>query len=409
MARRNRRTERSSRRDTGSKAKRDRKRNDRRSRRFQKDALMNRMHQSQQQAEGGTGVIKPDADVTIWRPKEGFHTIDIIPYEVGKYNVDGDEPGAVHYCFRYFFHRGVGPANKWVICPLKTWGNDCPICEERQRLIDNNADWDKVIKPLFPRERYLYNIVCYDRGEEKKGVQVWDVSNHYFQKHIIKLSKKPARHGREEKQVLFFDEEEGKSITFTIEPPQSKEDFAEYVAHAFEDREGYTITDDILDQAKCLDEIVEIYSYDELAKMFFGRSERKDRGGTCEIDDEESGEVQDMLDELDDIQDNEELIEFCEDNSLDVKLSSLPRRFNKNIDTVREVLEEMLTDAKDSSDGDDDDGGGGDYTADDIDAMSLRQLKRLIKDEDLDIDPKDFDDDDDLRDEIIDFLGLEDD
>jgi hypothetical protein len=419
-------------------------RSGKRGRRFQKDALMDRMKKSQEQAEGGRGVIREDVDVTIWRPKDGYHAIDIIPYAVGKYNVEGDKPGVGHYCFRYFYHRNVGPANRWAICPLKTWGKDCPICEERQRLIDDNADWDKIIKPLFSRERYLYNIVCYDRGEEKKGVQVWDVSNHYFQKHIIKLSKKPARGGRKEQKILFFDEEEGKTITFTIEPPQSKEDFAEYVAHAFEDRD-YTITDDILDQAHCLDEIVQIYTYDELSEMFFG----KQKGESSSAKSREN----DLLDDLDDIENNEELLDFCDDNDIDIKLKGGRRYFDDNVDKVRDFIESMgkrdkssdendlLDDLDDIENNDElqdfcddndidirlkggrrhfpsnidkvknfiesmEEGNDPEITTDDIDNMNKRQLKRLIKDENLDIDPRDFDDEDELRDEIVSELGL---
>lgn len=370
-------------------------------RRFQKDKLMNRMKKSQQEAEGGRGVIKQSADVTLWRPKDGPHIIDIVPYEVGKYNVDGDEPGEVHYTFRYFVHTRVGPANAWVICPLKTWGKDCPICEERQRLIDKGADWDKIIKPLFPRERYIYNIVCYDRGQERKGVQIWDVSNHYFQKHIITLSKKPARGGRSEKNILFFDEEEGKSISFTIEPPQSKEDYAEYVGHAFEERED-PITDEILDSAHCLDEIVVILSYDEIAKMSAGRS------GTTKVDgsdDHQPGvDYDDLLDELDDIDDYDDLVDFCEDNDIDVRLRKGKRHMDKNLDKVRDIVEDLKEDYNMGEGGDGDEP---DITADDIDDMSKRELRKLIKEEDLDVKPKDYDDLDDMKDAVIEELGLD--
>ena len=134
-------------------AKKSRKRG-KNKRRYQKEQLMKRMHQSQQQAEGGTGVIRPDAEVTIWRPKPGDHTIDIIPYKTGKFNVEGEKPGSIHYTYRYFMHRGVGPANKIVICPLKTYGKDCPICEERQRQQDKGLkkkQWELLVKPLYPK------------------------------------------------------------------------------------------------------------------------------------------------------------------------------------------------------------------------------------------------------------------
>jgi hypothetical protein len=301
-------------------------------RRYQKEALMERMKKSQQEQEGGLGVLRSDANVTIWRPKDGSHIIDIIPYIVGKNNVEGDKPGkGLHYTFRYFVHKSVGPNNDWYICPARTWGEDCPICEYRQKLIDKGEDWDSVIKPLFPRSRNLYNVVCYDRGEEKKGVQIWDVSNHYFEKHILTLSKKPARSGKAEKNILFFDEEDGKSITFTIEPAQGKDDFPEYVGHAFDERD-YKISDEILDAAHCLDELIVRPSYEDLEKAFFGKSgskrlkkEESDENNE-DSDEEDSINYEMLIDELDDISDMEMLEVFIEDNELDINIKKLKRK-----------------------------------------------------------------------------------
>ena len=368
-------------------------------RRYKKEKLLSRMKQQQQKAEGGRGIIKPDANVQLWKPGDGFHIIDIIPYEVGEFNVDGEEPGEIHYCFKYFYHRNVGPANEWVLCPLKTYGNPCPICEERQRLIDEDADWEKFVKPLYSKERYLYNIVCYDdRNEENKGVQVWDVSNHYFEKHIMTISKKPSRRGKEEEHIVFFDPDEGKSISFTIEPPAGKDDFAEYVGHAFEDREE-PIPDEILESVHCLDEIVTILSYDELEEKFQGHkknttSNSSRQSSTTKNDDT----VEDLLDELDSIEDNDALQDFIDDYDIDVTIKGGRRFFSRNKVKVIEAIEM-------------EEGGNQgeelDITIDDIEGMTKRELRKLIKDEGLDLNPRDYDDLDDLKDDIIDELGLD--
>ena len=391
-------------------------------RRYQKEALMERMKKSQQQQEGGLGVLRSDANVTIWRPKDGSHIIDIIPYIVGKNNVEGDKPGkGLHYTFRYFVHKSVGPNNDWHICPARTWGEDCPICEYRQKLIDKGEDWDSVIKPLFPRSRNIYNVVCYDRGEEKKGVQVWDISNHYFEKHILTLSKKPARSGKAEKNILFFDEEEGKSITFTIEPAQGKDDYPEYVGHAFDERD-YKISDEILDAAHCLDELIVRPNYQDLEKAFFGKSGSKNKAASKDegpgwADDEEENEEEEnvnwemLIDELDDLEDMDMVESFIEGNSIDIDFKKLKKKKLKvALREVRKYLEEMSEkeeEDEDKENDDEDEDKEEELTAEDIEEMSKKELRKLIKERELDIDVKDFDDLDDLKDEVISELELD--
>ena len=422
-------------------------------RRYQKEQLIRRVKDSQKQAEGGgLSILKPDVDVKIWRPNDGSHIIDIIPYITGKQNVEGDKPGKVHYTFHYYIHKNVGPNNDWYICPARTWGDPCPICEHRAKLLDQGADYDSKIAPLNTKERNLYNIICYDKNEEKKGIQIWDVSYHYFEKHVIALSKKPARGGRKEKTVVFFDEEEGKSIAFTIEPAKSKEDYPSFVGHSFDDRD-YEIDEDILDEAHCLDELVHKPSYDELEKAFWGTKGPQDDvdDSDDDDDDDESSSLEDLLEELDECEDQDDLDEFCEDNDIDVKMKK--KKFKKNKKAVKAWLEENFDDDDDDEDDDDDDYDDEDeddssdedeedeededdeederrskrkgkskkgkkgkkgkkkskYTVDDIEEMSKKKLKKLIKKEKLDVDPDDADDLDDLQDMVIDELGLDDD
>jgi hypothetical protein len=394
-------------------------------RRYQKEMLLERMQQSQQEAEGGRGVLSDEAKVTLWRPKDGSHIIDIIPYLTGKNNVDGDKAGTqVHYTFKYWVHKGVGPTNRWFICPAKTWGEDCPICEHRQAMIDKGSDWDKNIKPLFPRPRNLYNIVCYDRGEEKKGVQVWDVSDHYFQKHIITLSKKPARGGMKEQQILFFDEEEGKSITFTIEPAKGQDDYPEYVGHAFDDRD-YRISDEILDQAYCLDEIIHRPTYEEMEKAYFGKPESRARRGAFEEEEEkprkargrqreepeedpdedenyDAPDTDELLEQLEECEDNDEIEAFCDEHGIDFPLK---KNFKKNLIALKAVIEEMGEEPDEDEEPEEEE-----LTAEDVEQLELKALKKLIAErpELKKLNPKKFPDIDDLRDEIIDRLGLDD-
>ena len=431
-------------------------------RRYQKDQLMKRVQDSQKQAEGGgLSILKPDVDVTVWRPKDGPHIIDVIPYLTGKNNVDGEKPGKVHYTFQYFIHKNIGPNKEWIICPARTWGDECPICEARAKLVEQGADYDTKIAPLNAKSRNLYNVVSYDKGEEKKGVQVWDISYHYFEKTVVALSKKPSRGGRKEKTIVFFDEEEGKSITFTIEPAKSKEDYPSFVGHSFDSRD-YQIDDELLDAAHCLDEIVKRPTYKEVAKAFKG-TKKNDNDNN---DDDDDNDLEELLEELNDCETINELKEFVDDNDVEVEVKGKsPKVIKKTKKKIKEWLEEKLSgdddndnnDNNDNNDDDDDDddddldkmdseelidfaeendielskkekrlkekklrkliekkmdGSGkkeSKYTIDDIEEMNKKQLKKLIKKEGLDIDPDDADDMDDLQDMVMEELGIDDD
>jgi hypothetical protein len=80
----------SSRRDKGRSSSR------RNKRRFQKDQLMNRMKKSQQQAERRKGSHSGRCRVKFLASQRWYSHDRYYPLSSGKYNVDGDEPGAAH-------------------------------------------------------------------------------------------------------------------------------------------------------------------------------------------------------------------------------------------------------------------------------------------------------------------------
>lgn len=105
--------------------------------------------------EGGSSVR--------WKPEPGQHSIRVIPTE------DGDPFKEL------FFHYGVG--GKTVLCPKKNFSDECPICNFASQLWKEgtkNEDkaTQKMAKDLFAKQRFMSPILV--RGEEKKGVQVWE-------------------------------------------------------------------------------------------------------------------------------------------------------------------------------------------------------------------------------------------
>ncbi|MGD9156850.1 MAG: hypothetical protein PVG39_00450 [Desulfobacteraceae bacterium] len=377
----------------------------RKARLFKGNGLQKRIKTGQQKSKGRRSNIFPeDKSLPIWKPKDGTHIIDIIPYLAGKRD-PATEEGSPTYTFEYQVHTNVGPANKQYICPAM-FDKKCPICEYRQKLRDKDDD---RYKDYFPKTRNLYNVISYDdKKEAKKGVQIWDVSWYYFEKQLMAISRKPSRDGKEEKTVNFVHPEDGKSITFTIEPAKSKNDFPSFVGHSFDDRE-YEIDDDILDAAFVLDEIVVIATYDEIkdASCLEDGDVGEPKGGTEDGVANAVEEIQELIDELEDIDKMDELEEFVDDNDLDDADFDEKGRFKKEKKKVIAYLKERLEEAEENSGGDDNEP---DYDRDDIDDMSWVKLKKLIKEEGLDVDIDDYDKDsiDDLRDEICDELGIND-
>lgn len=360
-------------------------------RKFQNDKLEKRIKTGQERSQSlKKNIIDATQDVSMLVTKDGDHILDVVPYEAGRYDPLVDKGDPTH-TFEYWAHTNVGPNNAMMLCPTEMYGKPCPICEHREKLRNRGADDDKW-KALFPKRRNLYNVICYDRGEEKKGVQVWDISYHYFEKFILAISKKAARGGKKSKTINFAHPEKGKSINFTVEPAKGKNDYPTYLGHAFDDRD-YEIEEDTLEEAKVLDEIVHRPSYAEIKKVYLGGKDEDEGNG------DEDDEKAELLEELDDIDDFQDFKDFIDDNDLDVKIKK--KMDDEDIkDTITEAIEEKFVEEQDNGD---------DYTAEEIRDMKKKKLLALIDDEDLDVDPDDADDTEELQDLIIEEMELDED
>lgn len=226
-------------------------------------------------------------DVNFWKCEEGQHIIDIIPYVAGSNNPDTEE-GERDFKLAVFVHRDVGDVEgQMVVCPKETFNQPCPICEHRKELRrDGDADED-LIKELTPSRysRVIYNIICYDsRREEEKGVQVWHTSEYLFDQHLLKLAQGPVRRGSQapDSFVEFACPVEGKSISFTTE---GKKMNTKHMGMQFVDRD-YEIDDETLDDAQCLDELINFHTYDEIYALYWG----EEGEGPDDTDDEEEDE-----------------------------------------------------------------------------------------------------------------------
>jgi len=323
--------------------------------------------------KGGSGgnIFKSEVKFTKFSPaKDEDHSADIIPFQAGKdMPIDPESKkrmtkvGDWAYSFEYWQHAGIGPLeNERVICCEKTWMEPCPICENRRELISEKAFDDKKMSNLYAKRRNLYNVVCYDSDkEEEKGVQLFDVSHFYFEKHISKLAAKAVRRKRGSKLKVadpfknFADpSEDGVSIEWSIEgATKSKNDFDTWMGHQLVERE-YALDEKLLDSALQLDQIVEHLSYAELYKKYY--------------DEVYEGEGEDGAEE-----EEEEIEDGAEEEE-------------EEIEDGAEEEEEEIED-------------------DDLDGLDRKELKQILKDEEIDFKVFKSTEDDDIRAAIRDDRG----
>jgi hypothetical protein len=238
-----------------------------------KEALLKRTEEDLNRQGGAVKYLKTDIDFKLWKPgqtKGEPHIIDLIPYVVGK----GQPPLAMEgklkegddaFFLELEVHQNIGPGKIDLLCPAKNYGKPCPICEHIEDLINDGAEYDDY-SDIATKRRCLYNVLVVTNEKTKaKGVQIWEVSARFSQDKIKPLAK-DARTG---KVTIYHhpDADTGKSISFEI----AGDKYKTQQGHKFLDR-NYDISDEILDQALPLDELLFLQSYDYIANTAFGDS-----------------------------------------------------------------------------------------------------------------------------------------
>jgi hypothetical protein len=116
-----------------------------------------------QNPKSAKGDNKPK---TLWRPSVGKHSVRILPSVFDKTN-----PFKEVYVY-------YGINNKTMMSP-SNYGEKDPISEFTQKLrkSSNKEDW-QLAKKLEPRMRVMVPVIV--RGEEDKGVMLWEFSKQVY-------------------------------------------------------------------------------------------------------------------------------------------------------------------------------------------------------------------------------------
>ncbi len=203
--------------------------------------------------------------------KNGNYGLDIIPHRVKNKNHpavrDGAAIGDTVYGFDYWRHPNVGPEKLMVLCPAKTYGKKCPICDLADQMKAEYGPKSQEFNNLLPKHRVLYNVV--DPNDAKEEVLLFDESFALFEKEMVAASKnKASRKGKD--FIRFADLDEGMTVFFAVERTKLQTwEFNKYQTFDFERRDD-PHDDAIIKKTYSPDEFVKIFTYDELNAMLSG-------------------------------------------------------------------------------------------------------------------------------------------
>lgn len=265
----------------------------------QRDERRQRVSARKQAAEHKSGfdrtAVRIPEGVNSFVAKSKQYNLEFIVYQVPEDKVGNPnhEPGDLAYTRHYYVHRGIGPNDDMYICPAKTVGMPCPICEEVKGLIRRTPAGDKegqaLILSLKPKERQLWNVM--DLDAQDRGVQVWDISFHNFGKQLnARILNSPESKGYE----YFADPVDGLTVSvgFADKSIGVGKPFPEASSIDFE-RRG-PLSQDWLEAAQVLDDLLIVPGYTRNAEgefvMSYNRLKEIFLTGEASEEGEEGGE-----------------------------------------------------------------------------------------------------------------------
>lgn len=192
--------------------------------------------------------------------KNGQHLLDIIPYLCGPNDPSHSEGTMVSY-LDILVHGGIGPNSDMYIC-MDQYKKRCAVCEEIRHMKDNDAD-EEDIKRIGAKRRGIYFVISYDEGEEKKGIQIMDLSHYLFQNNLIAQAKQPDQIAHKTGAwINYAGIEDGKRIFFTHTGTKVK---TRIEGIKFYDRD-YTFPESVFEKVlkHPLDTLLRFPNYDEL-------------------------------------------------------------------------------------------------------------------------------------------------
>lgn len=201
-----------------------------------------------------------------------YYDVNILPFRVGRNNpavVAGElREGDWDYSVDYFVHKNVGPDKGTYICPKKTYGKACPMCEEAQRLSDENGS--DAAKGMWASKRSLLCVQPLDeRGRGDNVPMLLDCAYNNFTHDLTDASTACMRGDG----VVDFANPgaAGREVSFQIGEESMGGGRKYKIAKNFAfNKRREEIPDSVLDAVPCLDSLLVVSTKEDIEKAMFG-------------------------------------------------------------------------------------------------------------------------------------------
>jgi hypothetical protein len=304
------------------------------------EQLKKQTEQNYQRKDSGgySSILK--GDLPNWKCGAGKHKIDIVPFEVGKHHPTL-EKGSYAYMLEIWTHYGIGQNGDTFLCLNKVYGEDCPVCEYRKKLIDEGETDKETLNSLRPKQYTLYNVVVYDTpAEEAKGVQIFNVAHFFMEKNLLSVAS--AETGE---PIPYSDPDLGRVVSFERQGTGAGN--TSYIGHTLLERtkivggvkKKYVISDAVLAKAFKLDECITKPTYDEVHDALYGRKHKdaeEDAVSAVDEDVHTDDSIAETTASDDAIKDmsRKEMKQYIEDNSLAID----PNDYDEKSDLAEAII-----------------------------------------------------------------------
>jgi hypothetical protein len=231
------------------------------SRREQRRERMRQMKQQQAAKSSGSGHLlpPPGKSIDLLEIKDGNMLLDIVGYEVtSESHPTGIPAGEIWWELTYKLHFGVGADNRTVVCPT-TFGQKCPICQQRKKLMKDYDANKKAIDAMRPQTRMLMNVL--HDGE----IKLIDYSKANFGSVLLDELNLSA----DEEYDLFWEFEKGYTVKARFKKDSFEgRSFIKCDRIDFKKREDFD-EEQMLEEVFPLDDLLAVPTYEQLEKWFF--------------------------------------------------------------------------------------------------------------------------------------------
>ncbi len=175
--------------------------------------------------------------------------------------------GQWDYLLDVWVHKNIGPNKETILCPRSTYGKACPICDERQKLLD--AGREEEAKALRAKRRCVYNVQIIDRNGPAEKPMIFEVSHINFNKELIEEASASVEPG--EGPVPFADPgPAGRVVAFRVsEESLGKTKFPSAKSFKFLERDE-EIEDSVLEACAPLDQLLIVPTSKQLEDALYG-------------------------------------------------------------------------------------------------------------------------------------------